>query len=124
MIRPPQIDLLKPDTTDETLRPVVLGDSDELEVGERVVAIGNPYSWENTLSDGLVSGIRELEGTTLLQITAPISPGSSGGALFNMKGEVIGITTIGSTWGAQNLNFAVPVNSLKALIVGRDQGAY
>jgi hypothetical protein len=103
--------------------PVVLGDSHGLEVGERVVAIGNPYSWENTLSDGLISGIRDLEGTTLLQITAPISPGSSGGALFNMRGEVIGITTIGSTWGAQNLNFAVPSNSLRDLILKRQQEA-
>jgi len=51
-----------------------------------------------------------------LQITAPISSGSSGGALFNMKGEVIGITTIGSQWGAQNLNFAIPINTLKFLV--------
>ncbi len=97
-------------------RPVILGNSDDLQVGERVLAIGNPYGWENTVSDGLISGIREIDDFKLLQITAPISPGSSGGALFNMKGEVIGITTIGSQWGAQNLNFAIPINSLKSLI--------
>jgi len=101
---------------DEQFCPVVLGNSDDLQVGERVLAIGNPYGWENTLSDGLLSGIRDIDGFKLLQITAPISPGSSGGALFNMKGEVIGITTIGSQWGAQNLNFAIPINSLKSLI--------
>lgn len=87
-----------------------------MQVGEPVVAIGNPYGWENTISDGLISGIREIEDLKLLQITTPISPGSSGGALFNMKGEVIGITTIGSEWGAQNLNFAIPINYLRTMI--------
>lgn len=101
---------------DERFSPVILGNSDDLQVGERVLAIGNPYGWENTLSDGLISGIREIDNFKLLQITVPISPGSSGGALFNTKGEVIGITTIGSQWGAQNLNFAIPINSLKSLI--------
>lgn len=103
---------------DERFFPVILGNSDDLQVGERVLAIGNPYGWENTLSDGLISGMREIDGFKLLQITTPISPGSSGGALFNMKGEVIGVTTIGSQWGAQNLNFAIPINSLKSLIDG------
>lgn len=100
----------------EPFSPVVLGNSDDLQVGEDVLAIGNPYGWQNTVSGGLISGIREIDGLELLQITAPISPGSSGGALFNMKGEVAGITIIGSQWGAQNLNFAIPVNSLKSLI--------
>lgn len=101
---------------DNKFLPVILGNSNDLQVGERVVAVGNPYGWENTLSDGLISGIREIEDIKLLQITAPISPGSSGGALFNMKGEVIGITTISTLWGAQNLNFAIPINSLKFII--------
>ena len=98
------------------ITPVILGDSDDLQVGERIVAIGNPYGWQNTVSDGLISGIREVNGCSLLQITAPISGGSSGGPLFNMNGEVVGITTIGSAWGAQNLNFAIPVNHLTSLI--------
>lgn len=96
--------------------PVVLGNSDNLEVGQDVVAIGNPYGWQNTVTGGLISGIREIDGFRLLQIDAPISPGSSGGALFNTKGEVIGVTTIGSQRGAQNLNFAIPINSLRSLI--------
>jgi len=96
--------------------PVILGNSDNLTAGERVLTIGNPYGLENTLSDGIISGLRDISGFKLLQITAPISPGSSGGPLFNMKGEVIGITTISSQWGAQNLNFAIPINNLKSLI--------
>lgn len=92
--------------------PVVLGDSDQISVGERVVAIGNPKGLENTVSDGLVSAIRDLNGTKLIQISAPISPGSSGGALFNMNGEVIGITSSSFNEG-QNLNFAVAINHAK-----------
>jgi len=100
----------------EDFAPVILGNSDDLEVGEQILAIGNPYGWENTVSDGLISGKREIDGFNLLQITVPISPGSSGGPVFNMKGEVVGITTIASQWGAQNLNFAIPINTLKSLI--------
>lgn len=101
---------------DESFLPVILGDSDNLQIGEQILAIGNPYGFENTISDGLISGIREIGDFKLLQITAPVSPGSSGGALFNMKGEVIGITSIGSQWNAQNLNFAIPINILKFLV--------
>jgi len=101
---------------DERFSPVILGNSDDLQVGEDVIAIGNPYGLENTVSPGIISSIREIDSFKLLQITNPISPGSSGGALFNMKGEVIGITTIASQEGAQNLNFAIPINSLKSLI--------
>jgi hypothetical protein len=100
----------------ESFLPVILGDSDNLQIGEQILAIGNPYGFENTISDGLISGIREIADFKLLQITAPVSPGSSGGALFNMQGEVIGITSIGSQWNAQNLNFAIPINILKFLI--------
>ncbi|MFH1198573.1 MAG: trypsin-like peptidase domain-containing protein [Candidatus Omnitrophota bacterium] len=92
--------------------PVVLGDSDQVSVGERVVAIGNPQGLENTVSDGLVSAIRDMNGTKLIQISAPISAGSSGGALFNMNGEVIGVTSSGFNEG-QNLNFAVAINHAK-----------
>jgi|GEM_PF-1138398 len=101
---------------DESFLSVFLGDSDNMQVGEQILAIGSPYGWENTISDGLISGKREIGDFELLQITAPVSPGSSGGALFNMKGEVIGIITIGSQWGAQNLNFAIPINNLKLLV--------
>lgn len=79
------------------LPTVRLGDSDAVQVGERVVAIGNPRGLQNTVSEGIISGVRAVPvGNTevrLLQTTAPISPGSSGGPLFNAIGEVIGITT-------------------------------
>jgi S1-C subfamily serine protease len=98
-------------------RTVSLGDSDRLQVGEEVVAIGNPLSLESTVSNGILSGIRsvEKEGGKLLQITAPISPGSSGGPLFNMAGEVVGITTL-YIKGGENLNFAIPINDLKPML--------
>jgi S1-C subfamily serine protease len=98
-------------------RTVSLGDSDKLQVGEEVVAIGNPLSLESTVSNGIVSAIRSVQegGDKILQITAPISPGSSGGPLFNMRGEVIGITTA-KLEGGENLNFAIPINDIgKAL---------
>jgi hypothetical protein len=98
-------------------RTLALGDSRRLEVGEEVVAIGNPLSLESTVSNGIVSAIRfvEGEGGTLVQITAPISPGSSGGPLFNMAGEVVGITT-SHIEGGQNLNFAIPINDAKRIL--------
>jgi V8-like Glu-specific endopeptidase len=98
-------------------RTVSLGDSDSLQVGEEVVAIGNPLSLESTVSNGILSGMRsiEKEGGKLLQITAPISPGSSGGPLFNMVGEVVGITTL-HIKGGENLNFAIPINDLKPIL--------
>lgn len=98
-------------------RALTLGDSSRLQVGEEVVAIGNPLSLESTVSNGIVSAIRfvEDEGGTLVQITAPISPGSSGGPLFNMAGEVVGITT-SHIEGGENLNFAIPINDAKRLL--------
>ncbi len=99
-------------------RTVALGDSDRLQVGEEVVAIGSPLSLESTVSNGIVSGIRSDEdgaGRKLLQITAPISHGSSGGPLFNMAGEVVGITS-SALIGGENLNFAVSINDARHLL--------
>jgi len=80
----------------------------EPEVGEGVFTIGNPYGLEHTLSQGIVSAYRQER--TLIQTTAEFAPGSSGGPLLNMKGEVIGITT--ATLGEANINFAVNINLL------------
>ena len=101
----------------ENFRTLPLGNSDRVQVGEEIVAIGNPLSLESTVSNGIVSGIRtaEEEGGTFLQVTAPISPGSSGGPLFNMAGEVVGITTM-YLKGGENLNFAIPINDAKRLL--------
>jgi hypothetical protein len=97
-----------------------LGDSDKLATGDPVVAIGNPMGvLDDTVSDGLISSVRVLsEKLTILQISAPISPGSSGGPLFNSYGEVIGVATAILTQG-QNLNFGVPGNYIKPLIAQR-----
>lgn len=79
----------------------------DLVVGERVFAIGSPMTLERTLSEGLVSGLRHQPDRNLVQTSAPISHGSSGGGLFDERGNLIGITTLGSTAAAQNLNFAI-----------------
>jgi trypsin-like peptidase len=99
----------------ENFRTLKLGNSDRLQVGEQVVAIGNPLFLESTVSNGIVSGIRTLEGGKFLQVTTPISHGSSGGPLFNMAGEVVGITTL-YIKGGENLNFAIPINDAKRLL--------
>jgi S1-C subfamily serine protease len=92
------------------LPTVAIGDSATVEQGDWCVAIGNPKGLEHTVSDGLISAIRILEGNQMFQISTPISAGSSGGPLYNKNGEVIGITTAGLVGeGVQNLNFAVPL---------------
>lgn len=89
------------------LEPMRFGNSgEELKRGQKVVAIGSPLGLFNSVSDGIISGFREINGVEMIQFTAPISGGSSGGALLNMYGEVIGISTAGFSIG-QNLNLAV-----------------
>ena len=84
-------------------------------VGERIVVIGAPEGLSNTVSDGIVSAIRTSEGRTLLQITAPISPGSSGGPVLNTRGEVVGVS-VSILREGQNLNFAVPLTDVVAVL--------
>jgi hypothetical protein len=104
--------LLNVEATAPTLR---LADSGPAEVGDNVYAVGNPEGLEGTFSQGLISGIRHLGSDSILQITAPISPGSSGGPVLNSNGQVVGIAV--STWTeGQNLNFAVPVAYLTMLL--------
>ena len=97
------------------LIPAKLGDSEGLMVGEKIVAIGNPSGLSYTVSDGIISSFRIMEGNKIIQITAPISSGSSGGPIFNMKQEVIGVSVAVMKEG-QNLNFAIPSNSVKLLL--------
>ncbi|MCB9563106.1 MAG: serine protease [Kofleriaceae bacterium] len=94
-----------------------LGDSEQVSAGDPVIAIGNPLGvLDYTVSDGLISSVRAVsDDLTILQISAPISQGSSGGPLFNPFGEVIGVSTAIFT-GGQNLNFGVPSKYIKALV--------
>jgi len=96
-------------------RPLAIGNSETVQIGDTVYAVGNPLGLEGTFSQGIVSSIREVGTDKLLQITAPISPGSSGGPVLNGKGEVIGVS-VATLRGGQNLNFAIPSNYLKALL--------
>lgn len=98
------------------VRFATFGDSDKVEVGEDVVLIGSPQGLDLTVSKGVVSAIRDSgRGYRLIQTSAPASPGSSGGGMFNVYGELIGVVTSQIREG-QNLNFAVPVNYVRGLI--------
>ena len=101
------------------VKPLPLGDSEKAGIGDTVYVMGNPKGFEGTFSVGNISSIREVGidklPDQLIQLTAPISQGSSGGPVLNEKGEVIGVS-MGGIPEAQNLNFAIPSNYLKALI--------
>jgi hypothetical protein len=100
------------------VRPISISDLLP-EVGEQVVVIGNPLGFEQTVSDGIVSAVRQIPGFgKVVQITAPISPGSSGSPVVNMKGEVIGVATFQSVKG-QNLNFAIPGERVAGLAMSK-----
>ncbi|MDO8282496.1 MAG: trypsin-like peptidase domain-containing protein [Thermodesulfovibrionia bacterium] len=89
---------------------VTLGSIDNIAIGEKIYVIGSPQGLENTISDGILSGIREMgPGKRVLQITAPISQGSSGGPVFNEEGRVVGVVTF-LLMKSQNLNFAMPID--------------
>lgn len=118
----PVADLALLKITAANLPTVTFGDSDYARPGSRITVIGNPRRLQNTVSDGLISQVR-LVGKSLVmqQISAPISPSSSGSPVFNRDGLVISIAT--STFAGednQNLNFAVPVNYLKELMLSKN----
>lgn len=103
---------------------VLLGSADALSVGERVFAIGSPLGLERTVTEGILSTkTRQLGGDLYLQTTAQINPGNSGGPLFNMGGEVIGVTNMKITFG-EGLGFAIPVEAVKFFLDHRDSFAY
>jgi serine protease Do len=103
---------------------VVLGDSDAMAVGEAVFAIGSPMGLERTVTEGILSTkTREMMGELFLQTTAQINPGNSGGPLFNLRGEVIGITNMKITFG-EGLGFAIPVEAVKYFLDHRDAFTY
>ena len=99
------------------IKPLSLGDSDAVRIGATVYVAGNPKGLEGTFSDGIISSRRDKLTKERLQMTAPISPGSSGGPVLNKKGEVIGVSfAVYKSLDAQNLNFAIPSNYLKKLL--------
>ena len=98
------------------INPLHLGDSDTVKVGETVYVAGNPSGPEATFSDGIISSIREQYTQKRIHMTAPISPGSSGGPVLNGKGEVIGVSFM-AIEGGENQNFAIPSNYLNALLM-------
>jgi S1-C subfamily serine protease len=120
------IAVLKIPTEGLTLHPLTLGDSSSVEVGEPVVAIGNPFGLSRTLTTGVISALqREITAPNgfaidnVLQTDAPINPGNSGGPLLNARGQVIGITSQIETGGGGSdgnigIGFAVPINTAKA----------
>ena len=131
--------ILKLQNIDQTIvsrKALPLGNSESVRPGDTIYAVGNPEGLEGTISDGIISGIRRLNrGYQRIQITAPISPGSSGGAVLNTNGEVIGVSVSGvpsllpiSSQNpqdaqyinvAQNLNLAIPSGYLESLLQQR-----
>ncbi|WP_083968181.1 trypsin-like peptidase domain-containing protein [Hyalangium minutum] len=103
----------------EDLPAVYLGDSDKLEVGDWVVAIGNPFGLDHSVSHGMISAKERVLGVGVfddfIQTDALINPGNSGGPLFNMRGEVVGVNTAIMSQG-QGIGFAVPINMVKDLL--------
>ena len=108
----PQLDLAVL-RIDRELNPLPLYDGrKKLARGQRVVAIGSPLGLFNSVSDGIISGFRRIRDVDMIQFTAPISHGSSGGAVLNMYGEIIGISTAGIDSG-QNINLAVDYKDIR-----------
>lgn len=106
----------------EVPRVAVIGDSDKLRVGERVIAIGNPFGLEHTVTSGIISALnrqlrlsQDSEIHRMIQTDASINPGNSGGPLINARGEVIGINTaiFSTSGGAMGIGFAIPINTAK-----------
>jgi serine protease Do len=95
-----------------------IGDSDKVAVGESIVVVGNPEGFEKSVTNGLISGVRTFDEQKLFQISAPISHGSSGGPVFNDRGEVIGVV-VAFLKDGQNLNFAIPINRVSEMWSGR-----
>jgi serine protease Do len=105
-------------------QPVTLGSADALNVGDGVFAIGSPLGLERTVTQGILSTkTRQLEGELYLQTSTQINPGNSGGPLFNLAGEVVGVTNMKITFG-EGLGFAIPVELVKSFLDHRDAFAY
>ena len=122
--------VLKIDVPDEELPALTLGDSDALEVGDLVLAIGNPFGVGQTVTSGIVSALaRTKVGVSdyqfFIQTDAAINPGNSGGALVSMKGELIGINTaiFSRSGGSIGIGFAIPTNMVKTVVATAESGS-
>lgn len=105
-------------------KSVSLGSADALNVGDGVFAVGSPLGLERTVTQGILSTkTRQLEGELYLQTSTQINPGNSGGPLFNLAGEVVGVTNMKITFG-EGLGFAIPVELVKSFLDHRDAFAY
>jgi len=113
---------------DHTLKPLPMGDSDKLEVGDWVIAMGNPFGLDNTVTAGIVSAKYRHIGAgpyeNFIQTDASINPGNSGGPLLNTDGEVIGINTVifSRTGGSIGIGFAIPINMAKQILAQLKEG--
>jgi serine protease Do len=117
---PTDVAILKIDVKD-SLPTIRLGDSDNLEVGEWVMAVGTPFGLDNSVSSGIVSGKGRHIGESydrLIQTDAPLNPGSSGGPLINLNGQVVGINKaiVSETGGSIGISFATPINLIKEIL--------
>ncbi len=111
----PDKDIIILKVKDITLPPIATGYSSLLKPGQRLYAIGSPEGYENSISEGIVSGVRnDPNGNALIQMTTPITDGSSGGAVVNSKGELIGMSISGQHEGS--IYFAVPVEDIMKLL--------
>ena len=122
---PNDISIIKVDAPDDVLFPITMGDSSKLKVGMRVLAIGNPFELERTLTTGIVSSLNrslELQDNwsikSIIQVDAAINPGNSGGPLLDLHGRLIGINTaIASKTGqSSGVGFAIPVNLVSRVV--------
>ncbi len=126
---PTDLAVLKVDTNNESLPFLEFHDSDELEVGDLVLAIGNPFGVGQTVTSGIVSALARTQiGDTnyasFIQTDAAINPGNSGGALIGMDGRLVGINTaiFSKSGGSQGIGFAIPSNMVRTVIAGKAVG--
>jgi serine protease Do len=122
--------VLKIEPGDENLPTLALGDSDNLEVGDLVLAIGNPFGVGQTVTNGIVSALARTQvGVSdyqfFIQTDAAINPGNSGGALVNMRGELVGINTaiFSRSGGSIGIGFAIPANMVRTVVESAEQGS-
>lgn len=118
--------LIKIQNSDKTFKAIPIGSGGELEQGQRVFAVGSPLGFERSVSEGIVSlKNRVLQGRLLIQTTAEINSGNSGGPLLNLYGEVVGVNNLKIVaFGAEGLGFSIPSEMVKLFIENRDAFAF